>query len=1580
MIVLEFMFQFFYLDGAKAATGIRLYYDFEKSAYTTTPVAAQYSSAPNKTFEQDISIFFDGSIESVSSSYHAGQGGAVSFTTNSIKITSFEGERSNLYGKSLTKPMHQIYRQPKGMIWEHDATKTPFPIEFNGVVNGAVSSYPGKIPMYGRKRYTNSQFDYSDISTFGPDLRYSYQSSLYSSNGASGDKVADYTKEGYAVTTAYSVSMPDKWFLSESEANVAGTNADITDRDKLTQNSINIYNAEKPNNSYGAIPLAFGKGDSPGNGMIRTMMLLDDTVPALQIEDADDTDGSGGLLRNYQMYAIGLWKGTTYKYQMYIDVTYTPPVKPDLAALSIDAGSCVALNVSTNITIKFKNLGIDIPSSSSFSVTVAADGAVFKAFTYTSGVSSGQTITEVVPFTFSGTKSITLSVDSNDSISESSSTNNVLSQMIVPQSSCSPSGGNFSGTTKADKPTILWKESNIIQADWTIPSGCTPVRGRFVLSQATGGYVQYGWSTLKASSTSDSSIFSYGMMGYIGYPGNLESGNVLIEYKLEDSCGGISYFGTGTFTIGPKPPNRPPQFEIGWFADIDYYSRTPIMDAVVGDRLNVRLLPEIAPNHYDPDDDIVTFEWRFAESASTWIKSFPSQGYLKGEDKLTGLTAPNSVGDHMITARMCDPIGACTQKEATIQIMRPEPMPCINVPNRVVQNRPLPANAINGACSKPAKNRTIAQQFWTNKHLVYPTVGFETITLEVTDNYGVRNLPENKAIKQIHVEEDRPPVALINLPLMAVRGNVPFKDMSFSPDNDIIVATTASYQYDSDNDGNYEEHSPIAIPLIVGGYTSLPASQVGRYRVTVQTTEDWGLTDTKQFPIHITNDSPEVSFTVTSANPEPPLFNTMQENEMLMAFGDIWQGSSLIHSNLDKVKNIGLTYNTVTKGFTSHYGKAPYNAPAANLVFTPSTVTLGMNASHSYNVPQLFSTQFLGKRYGVASIGGLLVTTLVADSTGGTINVNTGKPYSQPVVKYETGIYSGATASHPGNYLSYDAKGGSYSLTCKYFYADYSDDDDVYHYWCDYTRTGASGNISWVKSFEYRSYSVLNYLQLPTESYQAGTSSFMEINDDGTKIKLPAALFKPNYCWYCGGDSSDWIDVETGVIVPTSSVSRPPLTSGATYEDADVVVIGHSDDNNTYYNYSRSTNSSNYSMGNRGTITNYLTSYNKHTGVTTRLDISSVPYDDAERHSGGDANYLNGGDYTERKSFRDIRFTVSADGFVYVVDGLNKIVIANKHAVKLAEYTTAGMRPTNTKSYSVLYEDYQFTMDGAGFGADGEFYVIAHERHYKDRRYNIMRTSCGSCSAGSYISSYDDDYTGSYEKYYYYRIKGAVVTKPDYGANELGQILKKDTDLSDADYYFDFMQTNPNYSVNSPSGISFRAQNHSNMYRLEVISNRLSLSKIINGARTELRSSSIALHTTDFTNFKISARGSKIKVRMGATPIFDVSDSTFNSGSYGAFIGGFGSQFRNVSVKIPIVDTNQISDVGIAGEALTYQTEFNDPELDPHLKVKDKWQYEHTHSAKFLDAGDGKSGLSAFHGEVVTEIQLNFWTRLVSIG
>ncbi|MGO4275296.1 hypothetical protein AB4Z22_36610, partial [Paenibacillus sp. TAF58] len=208
LLLLELLLPFFNLKGVSAASSIKLYYNFEQGSYTTSPVASQYSSSQAKTFTKDISSLVVGTITGVTLSNQGGTSGTASFTDNSVTITSLSGGNTTVYGKSVTKPMHQIYRQPNGKIWEHKGSKT-VPVEFDGA-GGNPSPYPGKIPLYGRLRYLTTSFNYSDVNSFGTDLRYSYDSPLYYKDGqtainghvASGDLVKDYLKEGAAVTTA----------------------------------------------------------------------------------------------------------------------------------------------------------------------------------------------------------------------------------------------------------------------------------------------------------------------------------------------------------------------------------------------------------------------------------------------------------------------------------------------------------------------------------------------------------------------------------------------------------------------------------------------------------------------------------------------------------------------------------------------------------------------------------------------------------------------------------------------------------------------------------------------------------------------------------------------------------------------------------------------------------------------------------------------------------------------------------------------------------------------------------------------------------------------------------------------------------------------------------------------------------------------------------------------------------------------------------------------------------------------------------------------------------------------------------
>ncbi|RAU93677.1 PKD domain-containing protein [Paenibacillus sp. YN15] len=1099
-----------------------------------------------------------------------------------------------------------------------------------------------------------------------------------------------------------------------------------------------------------------------------------------------------------------------------------------------------------------------------------------------------------------------------------------------------PAGGDLTGDIKVQKDPLTWKDFNTFELTVNT-NGCKPTEFLWQVYQNNG--VREYWSGWKPWSSDNQWKITSSYMydpSIKAYWGGLISGPTKVSAGVKDSCGGISWIGPKDFVIGDPPANRPPEFEIGWFKDNDYYSYIPITEAVVGDTLNVRVIERDNPKSpYDPDDDLMTFEWRFAESSSEWIRGFPGQGYLKGEFRLTWINAAVA-GKHEIQARMCDTNGACTERTATITIQRPEPLPCINVPSRVVQNRPLAPNAINGDCSRAALGRTISKYFWTNKLDVYPNVGPETITLEVEDNKGVRNLPENKAVKQIFVQEDKPPIPNTDLPTVSLRGNVGFNDLSVSPDGDIIIRTSAWYQYDSDNDGNFDEHPLISIPITVAGSAHIPTAKVGKYRLKLEVEEDWGLRGEGYFIVDVKNLAPFGSFSLSSLNPDPPRFNTTVENEILMAFGNNWLGSSLVNPSLHKTKDLRFTYNTFTKGFTTNYARNVQNGPSSNFSTVFSQVQTPYAVYNNAPSPQALPTLFNGQFTGDSSKVG------VKGSIPAVIN-----GVSQ---LYSCGATGEINAANPGNCVAYDAKGGAYSFTATT--SGYSSDSSSSESqsW-SIMRTAPSGQVTWQLNGSYYYYSYDSdsdeYDEYIVEGIRyADRLASLILNDDATKIGYVVSSQ-----WTGSGYvyTYKWYDVETGQEVDPNSVSLPSnMNSGAIFEDTESVVWRLSSFRGKC---DGDCNPSNYYTDYSGYGTEGIRAYNKLTGETKDYYLYVDQYfDNRDKWTESCGINDSGSSYTYR-DYREVQYSVGPDGTIYAVDSHSKIYVFDKFGNKKYEYTTLSSYPKYTeRCESSEIEKRTFSIT-SGIGTDGKFYALLREDWNHYQRYYQW-------------GNMEVRYLHNLTNWSYYTISGSVNPVP-YASLEVGQILKDSTDIADADYVYDFLQTTLNYNANAPSGLNLRAQNHNNMYRVEQTSNRVALTKIVNGVRTEIQAAPLNLGPLQFAHMTVSTRGGRIKVMYGSVPLIDAYDSTFEHGAYGFFMGNYGSHFRNVYVNVPIVDNNKISDIGLVKENLIYATAYSDSEGDSNLKELDSWTYVHTNPWKFLDAGDGNTGVSAYNNVTV---------------
>ncbi|MBO9598662.1 MAG: hypothetical protein J7559_12705 [Cohnella sp.] len=64
--------------------------------------------------------------------------------------------------------------------------------------------------------------------------------------------------------------------------------------------------------------------------------------------------------------------------------------------------------------------------------------------------------------------------------------------------------------------------------------------------------------------------------------------------------------------------------------------------------------------------------------------------------------------------------------------------------------------------------------------------------------------------------------------------------------------------------------------------------------------------------------------------------------------------------------------------------------------------------------------------------------------------------------------------------------------------------------------------------------------------------------------------------------------------------------------------------------------------------------------------------------------------------------------------------------------------------------------------------------------------------------------------------------------------------------------------------------------------------------------------------------------------------------------------------------------IALAGDNVTYSTTFTDPESDPKIDSLAQWTFMQTNASKFLDAGDGKSGVSTLHNKTVQSPYLSF--------
>jgi hypothetical protein len=205
----------------------------------------------------------------------------------------------------------------------------------------------------------------------------------------------------------------------------------------------------------------------------------------------------------------------------------------------------------------------------------------------------------------------------------------------------------------------------------------------------------------------------------------------------------------------------------------------------------------------------------------------------------------------------------------------------------------------------------------------------------------------------------------------------------------------------------------------------------------------------------------------------------------------------------------------------------------------------------------------------------------------------------------------------------------------------------------------------------------------------------------------------------------------------------------------------------------------------------------------------------------------------------------------------------------------------------------------------------------------------------------------------------------------IGQLYNPSLPEGNAEFNYELILPVTRYRQAEHAGFSFRIQDNRNMYRVESDEYNTRVVRIQDGIRTVLSQISLGLKTEQWHSFKIKNIGERIKVYIDGVPLIDVSDTTFSKGSFGPYANKENVSFRNMSY-ISYGNPELMQNTALVTGPVQYYTTYSDPENDPKVEPLTAWTITHADPNKFLDAGDGMSGLSPNHNKTYTSPLLSF--------
>jgi hypothetical protein len=1261
----------------------------------------------------------------------------------------------------------------------------------------------------------------------------------------------------------------------------------------------------------------------------------------------DKPDGTR-LMVYFMAFLVDI-DASTYRYPASITVEYTTnPDAPNLGNIKLDeAGNCVQSGSSQTFHFSFTNSGATAITQS-FNAKVSVDGVALQTFPY-SGLAGGAKATGTFSYTFNSAKTITIAID--QMAGESSTSDNTAQFPITPQATCGPPPPGpevITGDFHFDKTVMDYGQSNAFLPDNVSVSGgngCQIAQFGWIVSQGSISYTSLGNQSFATAGSFDGPPYPKGMGG----------GTVTVSMKIVSSCGTIKVVGPKTFVINIPAGNSPPEFRAAWFAGGNSSGFPPINQVVVGSYVNLGIIHD--PNEaspktpYDPDGDGIIYTWDFTGSSDPWIKGLKDE-FDWNHDEMYSMLKADVLGSHTIYVSAVDTRGATVPPRAvTLNVVPPNPVPMIKVPPKIVEGRTYTPD-FDGSQSYSPGGYSIVQYLWGNKQSIYPTAGPQTVTLDVVDSNGLHALYPASAT--VTVLADQPPIAQLTNPGYGIR-NVAmiFKDTSYSPDDDPISEHTIDMKYDSDNNATYETNIPITVDG--NGNFSYTSTKVGKYKIHIHVREGLGYkkSDDKDFIVEVINQAPEADYTVSGSDFTPPNLIPTKYTITTLLNDPKWKtstGKDYVYNAGEDALETGVS--TITNSLypdISNFGSISNSNAEIHRVRTGICGDTQTCASGNYSMlnPHLFSAST--NHFDKAFINP--ETTDTGDSRYALVpreqlylmsyNVDTDKAWYRhsstasdgSMSVYDDYVYRISTlqsAANAGNRTFIDPE-KTYKFTSSNsnnFQAPPDPPGWVYPPAKQYvskrlTLTPEFTNVSLVeghynKDFEGNTY---DYVWAYDSTIRKNITKLQKKSPTGSLLWVYSFVgMSPSLAPSIRGISSDnsklffWNPIDSMITVIKNSDGTLITTSP---EKVDRRTIYFHDDKIAYM----SKTLMNPVYKTPGGTWNYeyrMSFYDMNTGNTTLSEPVGFCRD------------------CTTTSIPNYPLTLTKDGKIVVAGSwISAVFDTNINLYSVTQRVRISSYDFNGKTLSKL-DNNEFVAINAGeivFRGDGKFLL----------------------PQPGYVLIFNSDPLTSTNKNLNY-----------------GEFFNKEESLTNGEVAVKFKFNYENWSSTPTVGVAARMQDKNNMYRIEVSPGTAKLVKYVGGVRTVLDTKAYGISLKSYYEIKLKVNGKFLKGYIGGVPLLSATDSSFSTGYFGPYSEVPFTLMKDFSVIRYLGNETQIDNVAIVNSDVAVDLSYSDAENDPGIPSLSKWTYTHTKPNKFLDAGDGYSGVSSLNGKTVTSPSMTF--------